>query len=83
MAPVHTHTVVESGLALFSSLVSRVDQPSVGLEQKGGAKVFFTVPPVGGARCRAAGAENTLIQTIELLSVSRGLAVFTALWKEY
>lgn len=81
VASVHTHAVVESGLALFSSLVSRVNQPSVGLEEESRSKVFFTVPPVGGARGRAASTENTFIQSIKLLSVSWRLAVFTTLLK--
>lgn len=49
MATVQAHRVLELGLALSSALVSGVDQPAVGLQQDGGAKVLFGIPPVRGA----------------------------------
>ena len=79
MAAVQAHGVVKGGLALSLALVARVDQPAVGLEQDGGAEVLLRVPPVRGARGRAAGAENALIQAVELLAVGLGLAVLLAL----
>lgn len=49
MATVQAHGVLELGLARSSALVSRVDQPSVGLQQDGGAEVLLGIPPVRGA----------------------------------
>jgi len=49
VAAVHGHRVVEGGLALALLLVARVGQPSVGLQENGGAEVFLRVPPVGWA----------------------------------
>lgn len=81
MATVDTHAVVESGLALGGALVTRVGQPAVGLEQDGGAQVLLTVPPVGRARGRAAGAQNAFVETVELPTVLRALAVLKTLQK--
>lgn len=79
MASVQAHAVVESVLALGLLLVSRVGDPAVRLEEDGRAEVLFLVPPVRGAGSGAAGAENALIETVELLAVLLGLTVFTAL----
>lgn len=79
MAPVKTHRVVQCRLALGSLLVSGVSQPAVGLKKDGGAKVFFRVPPVGRAGCRAAGAENAFVETVELLAIRLALTELSAL----
>jgi hypothetical protein len=46
MATVHAHAVVQSGLALGSTFVAGVNEPSVGLQEDGGTKVLFGIPPV-------------------------------------
>jgi hypothetical protein len=82
VASVQAHRVVERGLALSNLLVTRIGEPSVRLEENGGSKVFFSVPPVRRARSGAAGTENTLVKTIKLLAVGNALSVFTTLiWK--
>lgn len=80
VAAVQAHRVVEGVLALGSPLVTGIDQPAVRLEQDGGAEVLLRVPPVRGARRRAARAENALVETVELLPVGLGLPVLLALW---
>lgn len=50
VATVQAHGVVEGLLALLVSLVARVGEPSVGLEEDGGSEVLLRVPPVGRAR---------------------------------
>lgn len=50
VATVQAHGVLELGLAGLRALVSGVNQPSVGLQQDGGAEVLFGIPPVRGAR---------------------------------
>lgn len=49
VAAVQRHGVVEGVLAVCGSLVTRVGDPAVGLEEDGGAEVFLRVPPVRGA----------------------------------
>lgn len=80
MASVQAHAVVEHGLALLLLLITRVGQPTVALEQQSWAEVLLLVPPVAGAGCRAAGAQDALVQTIKLASLSDGLAVFLSVW---
>ena len=46
MATVQRHGVVEGVLASGGSLVTRVGDPAVGLEEDGGAEVLLGVPPV-------------------------------------
>ena len=60
-------------------LIPAVCQPAVGLQQHGGTEVFFAVPPVGWAGRGAAGAQDALVQPVELLAVRWGHAVFSAL----
>lgn len=79
MASVQAHAVVERVLALLGPLVTRVVDPSVGLEKHGWAKILLGVPPVGWAGCTAARAQNALVETVELTSVGNGLAILLAL----
>lgn len=79
MAAVEGHVVVEGLAALGMALVARVGEPAVGLEEDGGAEVLLSVPPVRGARGGAAGAEDALVEAVELVAVLDGLAVFLAL----
>lgn len=83
MATVDAHAVVEGGLALGGLLVTRVDQPTVRLEEDGRTKVLLAVPPVGGAGGRAAGAQNTFVETVELLAILGTLAVLKTLFVHY
>jgi hypothetical protein len=46
VAAVEGHGVVEGVLAGGGSLVTRVGDPAVGLEEDGGAEVLLRVPPV-------------------------------------
>lgn len=79
MAAVEGHVVVEGGAALGGALVARVGEPAVGLEEDGGAEVLLGVPPVRGARGGAAGAEDALVEAVELVALLDRLAVFLAL----
>ncbi len=79
VAAVQAHGVVERRLALLLALVARVGQPAEGLQQHGRAQVLLRVPPVRRTRRRAARAQDTLVQAVELLAVLLALAVFTTL----
>ena len=50
-------------------LVAAVDDPAIGLQQDGGAEVTVAVPPVAGARRGAAGAQDALIEAVQLRAV--------------
>lgn len=82
MAPVERHGVLEHVLSLGSSLVSRVNHPSVGLHENGGTKVLLLVPPVRRTRGRAAGTQNALVETVELSSVVNGLEVLLSVGRD-
>jgi hypothetical protein len=79
VASVQAHAVVEGVLALGGLLVTRIVDPSVGLEEHGWSEVLLGVPPVGWAGCAAASAENALVEAVELAAVGDGLTVFLAL----
>ena len=81
VATVHAHAVVQGGLALGGLLVTGIGQPTVGLEEDGGSKVLLAVPPVRGAGGRAAGTQNALVETIQLLTLLGALAVLKTLQK--
>jgi hypothetical protein len=79
VAPVHAHAVVEGVLALLLLLVSRVGDPSVALQEDGWAEVLLAVPPVAGARGRAARAQDALVQAVQLLAVLLRLEVLLSI----
>lgn len=79
MAPIQTHIVVQRLLALRLAFISAIGQPPVALEQDGRAQILLAVPPVAGAGGAAAGAEDALVEAVELPAVGRGLAVLFAI----
>ena len=79
MAPVQAHAVVQHLSPLGLVLVAGIGEPAVGLQEDGGAEVLFAVPPVRGAGCRAAGAEDAFVEAVELLAFCGRLTVFEAL----
>jgi hypothetical protein len=81
MTPIQTHTVIQRRLSLLLLLISAVRQPSVTLQQHCRAKVFLRIPPVRRAGGGAAGAENALVEAIELFAVFLGLQVFFSVWR--
>ena len=73
VAAVQLERVFQVVQALAGVLVARVGDPAVGLQQDGRAQVLVAVPPVAGAAGRAAGAQDALVQAVELLAVLRRL----------
>lgn len=69
VAPVNAERVGEALQSFLGLLVTRVDDPSVGLHEYGRSQVLVTVPPVRRTRRRATGAHNALIQTVQLGTV--------------
>lgn len=80
MASVQRHAVVQCILPRRRPLVTGVRDPPVALQQHGRAEVLLAVPPVGWAGGGAAGAEDALVQAVELAAVGLGLAVLAAVW---
>jgi hypothetical protein len=78
MAPVQTHTVIQGRLPLFLLLIPGIGEPTITLQQHGGAKVLLGIPPVARAGGRAAGAEDAFVQAVELLPFFLRLQVFLA-----
>ncbi len=80
VTPVQTHAVVEHLLSLRVALVARVVEPAVGLQQDGWTEVLLAIPPVRGAGCGTAGAEDAFVETVELFALRRALAVLFSLY---
>ena len=69
MAPIQTHAVIQHLFPLRFVLVAGIGEPAVRLQQHGRAEVFFAVPPVRGAGCRTAGAEDAFVESVEFFAV--------------
>mmetsp|Transcript_45657 Transcript_45657/g.102900 ORF Transcript_45657/g.102900 Transcript_45657/m.102900 type:complete len:207 (-) Transcript_45657:234-854(-) len=76
LAPVHLESVVEERQALLLLSVPAVCQPTVRLQQDGGPQVLILIPPVRGARRRAARAQDALVEAVQLCAVGLRLVVF-------
>src|SRR5207248_5866007 len=76
VAAIEPERILEIVEPLASRLVARIGDPAVGLEQCGRAEVTLAVPPIARARSRAAGAEDALVETVELFAVLMALAPF-------
>lgn len=75
MASVDRERILQVVQSLLGGLVTRVDHPSVGLHQSGRTQVLVAVPPVGRARGRAAGAEDALVEAVQLGTIIDALQV--------
>src|SRR5262245_3615601 len=76
VAAVEPERVFEFVEALAGALVAAVLDPAVRLQQDGGAEIAIAVPPIGRAGGRATGAEDALIEPVELVAVFLRLAPF-------
>jgi len=75
MALVHRVGVVDFVESLCLVIISAVYNPSVRLHKYSRSQVLFRIPPVTGARCGAASAHDTLIQSIQYRTVLDRLKV--------
>ena len=69
VAAVEPERVLEIVEPLAGRLVAAVLEPAVGLQQRGRAEEALAVPPVARAGGRAAGAQDALVEAVELLAV--------------
>lgn len=75
MATVNAEGILQLAQTLRGVLVTRVDDPAIGLHQHSRAQILLGIPPVRWARCGAASAQNTLVQTIQLETILHRLQV--------
>lgn len=68
--------VVQLLQTFLGSLVAAVLDEAGGLQQSGRTEEFVWVPPKAGAGSGAAGAEDALVEAIQLVAVSGGLQAF-------
>ena len=74
VAAIEAERVLEVVKPLAGPLVAAVFDPAVGLKQDGRAEIAVAVPPVRRAGGRAAGAQDALVEPVELLPVLVALA---------
>jgi len=70
---VDTEGVSEPVQSLCLLSISTVNDPSVGLHQNSWTQISVSIPPVAGAGSATAGTEDTLVQSVQLGSVSHTL----------
>ena len=78
MAAVEPERILQGVEAFAGGLVARVGDPSVRLQQRGGAEIAFAVPPVARTARRAAGAKHAFPQPVQFGAVFPGLEPFPA-----
>ena len=74
VAAIEPERIVQVVEALAGGLVAAVDEPAIGLEQRRRAEEAVAVPPVARAGGRAAGAQDALVEAVELRALLRRLA---------
>ena len=76
MAAIEPEGIFELVEPLAGALVAAVLDPAIGLQQDGRAKIAVAVPPIRRTGCRAAGAQDALIEPVELAPVFAALPPF-------
>src|SRR5580692_4226677 len=76
MAAIEPERVLEIVQPLAGGFIAAVGDPSVRLQQGGWAEITVAVPPIARARGRAAGAENTFVEAVELFAILVALPPF-------
>lgn len=75
VATVHTEGILQLAQTFCGVLVTRIDDPAIGLHKHSRAQILLSIPPVRGARCGAASTQNALVQTIEFETILHRLQV--------
>ena len=79
VAAIEPEGVFQIVQTLAGLLVAGVGQPPIRLQEDGGAQVLLRVPPVRGARGRAARAQDALVQPVQLPPFGLALTILLAL----
>ena len=73
VAAVQAERIFEIVEPVAGGLVAAVADPAIGLQQRRRAEIAVAVPPIARARGRAAGAQDALVQPVELLALVAAL----------
>src|SRR6202008_4101572 len=76
VAAIKPERILEIVEPLAGCFIARVLDPARCLQQRGRSKEALAVPPIARARGRAAGAEDALIEAVELFAVLVALLPF-------
>ena len=76
VAAIELEGILQLVQTLRRGLITAVDDPAIGMQQRCWPEVFVAIPPVAGAGGGAAGAHHAFIQPIELLAVLNRLTPF-------
>src|SRR5690606_36713832 len=66
MAAIELERILEIVEPFLARLVTAVDEPAIRLQQYRRPQILLAVPPVARAGGRAAGAEDALVQAVQL-----------------
>jgi len=66
MAAVELELIIYSIQPFLGKFITTITYPPIGVEQSCGSQIRLGVPPVTGAGCATAGAENALVHPIQL-----------------
>lgn len=75
MTTVHAERILQLVQSLLRVIVTRIDDPAVRLHQHGRPQILVAVPPIRRARCRTAGAQDALVQAVQLRAIFHSLQV--------
>jgi len=73
VAAEQTEWIIQIIQTFARRFITAVGNLTIGLQQDGRAQVPITVPPIAGARCLAAEAQNTFPKAVELFTFFRAL----------
>jgi hypothetical protein len=76
VATIEAERVLDIVEPLARCLVTRIDEPAIGLQQHGGAEIAIAVPPIARAGCRAAGTKDAFVKPVEFSAVPWRLKPF-------
>src|SRR5262245_48055187 len=74
VAAVEAEGILEVVEPFTGRLVAAVDQPALRLQQDGRTEIAVAVPPIARARGRAAGAQDALVEAVELDAIGVALS---------
>src|SRR5262244_2285693 len=69
VAAIEPERILEIVEPLAGRLVAAVNDPALRLQQRSGTEEALAVPPVARARGRAAGAQDALVEPVELRAI--------------
>lgn len=81
MAAIEPERILQIVQPFAGHFITAIGQPAVRLEQNGRAEELVAVPPIAGTSSRAAGAQNTFIQPVQLFTLFWRLKPLLTTWR--